>query len=147
MIERGEPWLAQPLRDRENRAIDKADFEISVGTQQLVRALVVGGRQILYYESAAPDLIEDGGKRLLACETTEKMIDLNEDRRGNHAPLLCALNQGCTRRMCGVASIKCSDENAGVENQRNGGGSYTSRLASSLKSLRPDSNMPIQVTG
>lgn len=46
MIERGELRLTQPLCDREDCAIDKTDFQISVGTQELVRAFVVGGRQI-----------------------------------------------------------------------------------------------------
>ncbi|HEX3241355.1 MAG TPA: hypothetical protein VHR18_14610 [Solirubrobacterales bacterium] len=147
MIERGELRLSQALGNGKNGAVDKADLQVGVGLKQINCALVVAGRQILDLESSSAHLIEDGDEGLLSGEAAEEVIHLDKDGGGDDSTLLRSFDQGGANAVGFVASIERADEDAGVEDQRNGGGSYTSRLANSLRSPRPDSNIPMQVTG
>jgi len=147
MVESGELRLPQPLCNGEDRAVHEADFEVGVGAHQLGGTLIVGGRQVLDHQRAALHLVEDGAEGFVPGVPPEQMIDLNQHRGRDDASLAQLRQQRRAPVVMVVVAIECSDDNAGVEDQRNGSGSKTSSLASLLKSPRPELNAPIHVRG
>lgn len=51
------------------------------------------------------------------------MVGLDEDGSGDDPSLSCASEQLGARGVVLVAAVECADDYAGVEDQRNGGGS------------------------
>jgi hypothetical protein len=147
VVQRGQLRLSEALHDRQHRAVDEADFQIGIGREQLGRPLVVARHQILDVQSAAAHLIEHGAEGFGPGITAEQVVDLDQHGRGNHAPLARLgekLRAGLVRF---VVTVERPDQNRGVDDQRDGWGSNTSRLAISLKSPRPELNAPMQVRG
>ena len=76
------------------------------------------------------------------------MVDLDQDRGGHDAPLARRLGEQLRAALvCVVVAIERSDQDRGVEDQRDGRASKTSSLASLLRSPRPEPNAPMQVSG
>ncbi len=120
---------------------------VGVGLEQLGRPLVVARHQVLDVQGAAANLIEHGAKGFVSGVAAEQVIDLDQHGGGDHAPLARLgekLRAGLVRL---VVAIKRPDQNRCVDDQRDGLGSKTSRLAISLKSPRPELNAPMQVRG
>ena len=63
------------------------------------------------------------------------------------APFGAGLEEGSAALVVGVVGDHRRDQGAGVEDQRNGRGSNSSRLARALRSLRPALNAPINENG
>jgi len=80
VIESSELRLSQALGDGQHGAVDKADFQVSVGPEQINRAFVVAGRQILNLEGSSAHLIEDCDEGLLSGEVAEEVIHLDKGR-------------------------------------------------------------------
>lgn len=147
VIERRELWLAEPLRNGQHSTVHEADFEVGVRAHQLGGALVIRCCQVLDHQSASLHLIEDGAEGFILGVSPEQVIDLDQHGRGNGASLTQVGEQRRAGLVVVVVAIECRDDDAGVEDQRNGSGSKTSSLASLLKSPRPERNAPIQVRG
>jgi hypothetical protein len=123
VIKSGELRLSQALGNGQYGAVDKADFQVRVGSKQINCALIVAGRQVLDLEGSSAHLVEDCDEGLLSGEAAEEVIDLHEDGGGDDPSFLRAFDQGGASAVGFVAAIKRPDEDAGVEDQRNGGGS------------------------
>ena len=93
MVERRDLRLAESLHQGENRTVDEADLQIAVGAQQLVDPLVVLGDQILDDQRAASNLVEHRAEGTLAGVGAEQVVDLDQNRGGDDAPLARRLGQ------------------------------------------------------
>jgi hypothetical protein len=147
VVERGELGLAEALCDGQDGAVKEADFEVGVGPHQLGRSVVVACGQVLDGQLAGLDRIKHLRERLGAEFPSEHVVKLSQNRRGDNAPFRVGLEQRGAALVVGVVGDHRCDQRAGVEDQRNGRGSNSSRLARSLRSLRPVLNAPINENG
>lgn len=148
MVERRKLRLAEPLNDRENRAVDEADLQIAVGVQQLPHPFVVLCDQILDDQRASSKLVEHRAEGTLAGVGAEQMVHLDQDRGGDDAPLARRFGEQLRAALVRlVVAVESADQDRRVEDQRDGRGSKTSSAASLLRSPRPELNAPMQVSG
>src|SRR5215469_18184108 len=148
MVERRELRLAESLHNCENRAVDETHLQIAVGAQQLVHPLVVWGDRILDDQRAASNLVEHRAEGALAGVGAEQVVDLDQDRGGNDAPLAPRLGEQLRTALVRlVVAVEGADQDRRVEDQRDGRGSKASSAASLLRSPRPELKAPMQVSG
>lgn len=147
VVERRELALAEPFGDRQHGAVDEPDFQVVVGSQQLVDASVVLGYQVLDDKGAALNLGEHRREGFVARVAAEQVVDLDQDGRGNDPGLPDLVKQLRAALVFLVVAVESGDENRGVAGQRDGSGSKTSSAASLLRSPRPELNMPMHVSG
>lgn len=116
VVERGQLRLAEPLHHRENCAVDKADLQIAVGAQQVVDPLVVLGGQILNNQRAASNLLEDRPEGALVGIGAEQVVDLDQDRGGDDAPLARRLGEQLRAVLVRlVVAVESTDQDRRVE--------------------------------
>jgi hypothetical protein len=123
MVEGGELGFVEALDDREDGAVDEADVEVRVGAEKLRDAVVVGAGEVFDVECAALDVAEQRYECVRAEVAGEEVIGLDEDRGGDDASLPCVCEQLGAGAVIPVAAVECADDDAGVDDQRNGGGS------------------------
>ena len=116
MIERCELRLVESLHHGENRAVDEADLQVAVGTQQLVHSLVVLGDQILDYQCAPSNLVEHRAEGALAGVGAEQVVDLDQDRGGDDTPLARRLAEQLRASLVGfVVAVEGTYQDRRVE--------------------------------
>ena len=147
VVQSAELRLSEALDHRQHSAVDKADILVDVGPQQLSGALVVAGHEVLHRQSAAPHLLEHSDEGFVTDVFAEQVVDLYQHRGGDDTALPCLVEQRRAGPVRIIITIESADQNRGVEDQRDGSGSKTSRLAISLRSPRPELNAPMQVSG
>jgi conjugative relaxase-like TrwC/TraI family protein len=108
--------------------------------------MVVAG-EVLDVELAGGDRVQESGKLVASRLASEQIVQLDQDRGRHDPPLGARSEQRGAPLVVLVVGVDSGDERSGVEDQRNGCGSNSSRLARSERSPRPEWKAPISENG
>jgi hypothetical protein len=88
MIETGELGFAQTLGDGEDRRIDEPDIGIRVAIAKMPNSGVIGGLKVFDRVRALFDVRKEGDKDPSMEALVDPVVNLDQDRRRNHAYLV-----------------------------------------------------------
>src|SRR5579884_3118321 len=133
----------ESLDDRQYGAVDEPNPQVLVSSHQLSGARMVRRGKVFDVQLATRDCVQKSRELVCSQLPGEQIVELNQYRCGDHPPLGFRRKQRGAPLVVLVVGVDRSDQWPRVEDQRNGSGSNSSRLARSERSPRPERKAPI----
>lgn len=112
----GEDRSSHPLRDRHHASVDQTEVEVGEARVDLDRAPQESGGKERHRVLACCERLEKQACRAGANARTEKLVDLDQHRPGNHQLPPQLGDEGGGKAMRPIAAVRRRDQRAGVGN-------------------------------